>query len=108
MHVSNSAEVTRNHDVFLVHAHKTKEILYLQLMQLNVCLSENNIMIFESILYTDVKYSTIIYKYSTLINDTVCQILCRKLNFIEFIVQELVMEISTISCIGVYCIRTYI
>ncbi len=90
MHVSNSAEVTRNHDViFLVHAHKTKEILYLQLMQV-------------------IKYSTITYKYSILKNDTICQILCRKLNFIEFIVQELVMKISTISCIGVYCIRKYI
>ncbi len=29
----------------------------------------------ESILYTDVKYSDITYKYSTLINDTACQIL---------------------------------
>ncbi len=61
----------------------------------------------DSILYTDVKYSTITYKYSTLINDTVCQILCRKFNFIEFIAKELVMKISTIRFIGAYCIRNW-
>ncbi len=72
-------------------------------MQLNVCLSD--LEQHNDILYTDVKYSTITYKYSILINFTVCQILCRKLNFIEFIAQELVMKISTMSFIGVYCIR---
>ncbi len=61
-------------------------------MQLNVCLSD--LEQHNDILYTDVKYSTITYKYSILINYTVCQILCRKLNFIEFIAQELVINFN--------------
>ncbi len=75
-------------------------------MQLSVCLSDlEQLNDIESILYTDVKYSTITCKYSSLINDTVCQILFIKLNFIELIAQELVMKIPTISFIGVFCLR---